>query len=68
VAVTNTLAYYGTAVESLFIQTPGGQCYKTVFVRNCKCPWQVLPAYTNVYGVRPGDYPRVEYLRGASVV
>jgi hypothetical protein len=31
------------------------------------CPWKVFPAMFNVCKVRPGDCPRVEDLRGASL-
>ncbi len=54
--------------------TPGPNIIKTFFVRRLRifvisqsvCPWQAFQAQTNLL-VRPGAYPRVKHLKGASL-
>ncbi len=51
------------------------QCYKTFYDCNLQIfvisqsvsPWQAFPAQSNVLLVRPGGFPRVENLKGASL-
>ncbi len=53
---------------------PRCQCYKTFYGRRLRifvisqsvCPWQVLPAQSIACLARPGAYPRVKHMKGAS--